>query len=524
MKGYGKIIPSILDNRIESEHAILASNKKANDSPDTNKLLRLKAMNNNPIIYLSHWAKMKPNSKAIVSPKFSINYKNLNELVLKISQKLSAHGICEISSIVTCFAKKEIEWILTLALMRLGCTSGSNHGYSNINEIDDVDWVISDKELPFKYDGQVIIVTGQWLNELPTDFAFNKFSEHIINQRFSLTSGTTGQPKTVYRSYNQLISSAKAHCCTNPVYSSTVELMRLSAGGGFTQALAMLISGSALYCSHGPQSIYNIIKKHRIACISGSPTQIGSLIQHMHQNNLEPLNIKLVKYSGSQASKKLIGAIHHFLSPKIYTTYGSTEAGGIAGMYIDEHFQENVVGYVFPNVQVEIIKDGQPVIDEPGIVRIQSMNMVQHYHNHAEASSEVFKDGWFYPGDRGLINKDGMLSILGREKDFINKGGVKIDPAQIDLTLINHPDIEDAAIFSFDDHLGVPQIAAAVVTNIAVDFEKIGNYLSSLHGSKAPKYYIKAGKIPRNHMGKVMRKELKEKFESALINKLILND
>lgn len=476
-------------------------------------------MNLNPIIYLSHWAKLKPKSNSIVTPKFTISYENLNKLVIKIAYKLNQHGINSKSFVMTCFANKEFEWIITLALMKLGCTSGSNHGFSNINDFDNIDWIISDRELVFKKEGQIIVVNSHWLNELPTNLTDGEGDLQAIGKRFSLTSGTTGRVKVVFRAYDQLLSSAKAHCCTNPHYSKTLELMRLSAGGGFTHALAMLISGSPLYCSNGPQSVYEMVKKHRIGCLSGSPTQIGKLIQYLDQNNLKPLNIKLVKYSGSQASKKLVTAIHHYLAPKIYTVYGSTEAGGIAGMYIDENFQENVVGYVFPNSQVEIIKDGLVVINEIGVVRVRSMNMVQSYQGNAVASAESFKDGWFYPGDRGLINEDGLLSIIGREKDLINKGGVKIDPAEIDVSLINHPDIHDAAIFSFEDNLGITQLAAAVVPNSTINLNEVGNYLLNLHGLKSPKYFINAKEIPRNHMGKVNRFELTEKFQSILIKK-----
>lgn len=477
-------------------------------------------MNNNPIIYLSHWAKLKPNSKAIITPKFTISYESLNQLVIKIANKFNQYGINSKTSVMTCFVKKEVEWIITLALMRVGCTSGSNHGYSNINDLESVDWIISDRELAFKKEGQVVIVNNQWLNELQTNLVNTEYSPPEIGERFSLTSGTTGRVKVVHRTYNQVVSSAMAHCCTNPHYSNTLELMRLSAGGGFTHALAMLISGSPLYCAGGPQSIYDIAKKYRIGCLSGSPTQIGGLIQHLDQSNLEPLNIKLIKYSGSQASKKLVKAIHKYLSPKIYTVYGSTEAGGIAGMYVDEKFQENVVGFVFPNSRVEIIKDGLPVFNEIGIVRVQSMNMVQSYQGDHVASAESFKDGWFYPGDRGLINENGLLSILGRENDLINKGGVKIDPAQIDASLTNHPNVQDAAIFSFEDHLGVTQLAAALVSNEQLNFKDVHAYLFNLHGSRAPKHIIRANEIPRNHMGKVMRKELKEKFEPILLKTL----
>lgn len=481
-------------------------------------------MNSNPISYLEYWAKLKPKQNAIASNKLVISYKKLNDLSKRISCKLEKLGIKQSSTVITCFSRKDIEWILTLAIVRLGSNSGSNHGYAHLNELTELDWVITDKPVDFHNKSQVILIDSIWLNNAAKVFDDEIFFKHPnqINSRFCLTSGTTGIPKRVYRTYDRVISSARAQCCTNPHYSTTLELMKLSAGGGFTQAISTLISGSTLYCSDNPKNVYELIKKYQIKCLSGSPAQIGRLISHIHQSQKDSLNLDLVKYGGSQASLKLIQNIRQYLSKNIYTTYGSTEAGGIAGMYIDQRFQSNMVGYINPGVKVEVLDGEEPVLNQVGIIRIKSPMMTSEYYKNPKASQDTFRNGWFYPGDRGVITDEGLLSVTGREKELINRGGIKIDPAKIDNSLVNHDQIIDGATFSFEDHLGVVHLAAAIVPETTtINMNEIYTYLLKLHGkSRTPQYYLRVQAIPKNHMGKVMREDLKKKLEPILIKKL----
>jgi acyl-CoA synthetase (AMP-forming)/AMP-acid ligase II len=111
---------------------------------------------------------------------------------------------------------------------------------------------------------------------------------------------------------------------------------------------------------------------------------------------------------------------------------------------------------------VDELDQVQP-FDTEGIVRVASSTMANEYFNNPEATAESFKEGWFYPGDRGRLNENGLLFLTGRESEIINRGGTKIDPVTVDEDVLAYPGVEDAAAFGLSRRVGVEEIAIALV-------------------------------------------------------------
>lgn len=443
----------------------------------------------------------------------------------QLSENLILSGLISGSKVILCFRQKELEWIVTLALFKNKCSTGSNHGYLFLNDLTDLDYVITDQAIPYPTASNQIIVNK---NLTVTPHLQNKkvSPHHSENfERFFLTSGTTGTPKIVSRPMKSVLDNARIFCTLNPNYSSTLDLMRLSAGGGLNQALSTLVSGSTLYCANNSKLAYELLNQYHIKSLHGSPTQIGNLIKLIHDNQLPRLNLDIVRYTGAQASTKLVRNIQECLSKKIYISYGSTEAGGIAGMFLDDQLGPNFAGYVYPHATVEVLDNNLSIYDQPGILRVKTNHLVNGYKNNPDATDQHFKEGWFYPGDRAILYKNGLLQLLGRENDFINRGGVKIDPAEVDQALNGMHEFEDAAVFPSEDKYGIPILVAAVVYESEINLKALHQKLISLLGnSRVPKYYLKVKEIPRNHMGKVLRKQLKERYDSVISEQLQKSD
>ena len=175
------------------------------------------------------------------------------------------------------------------------------------------------------------------------------------------------------------------------------------------------------------------------------------------------------------------------------------------------------VGYLFPWVKLEIVDEGDRSLgfDREGIVRIGGEDCVGSYLV-ADADSEgIFKDGWFYPGDLGILHKDGLLTIVGRTSEVINRGGVKIAPAIIEDVIKSHPAVADAGVVAVTDAKGMPQIWAGVVAKGKFSETEVLAFARGKLGDVTPNRIIAVGALPRNQLGKILRSELAQQLQKS---------
>ena len=130
--------------------------------------------------------------------------------------------------------------------------------------------------------------------------------------------------------------------------------------------------------------------------------------------------------------------------------------------------------------------------------------------NDDTASRDVFRDGWFYPGDMGTVTQDGMLIIGGREKSVLNLGGDKINPELVEHVLSAAPGVSDAAAFAIPNALGIDEMWAAIVwRGNAADQSAVQTHCrNNLPERFQPIHYVTVAAIPRNQFGKIERRRL----------------
>jgi acyl-CoA synthetase (AMP-forming)/AMP-acid ligase II len=137
------------------------------------------------------------------------------------------------------------------------------------------------------------------------------------------------------------------------------------------------------------------------------------------------------------------------------------------------------------------------------------------YENDPKANTDAFFDGWFRTGDEGFFDEDGYLTLTGRIKEIINRGGEKVSPAQVDAALMGHPAVKDAATFPVPHPTLGEEVAAVVVleANSELSVRDLRAYLAErLSGFKIPKRTGFAEEIPKSATGKVQRHKLAEIF------------
>ena len=148
-----------------------------------------------------------------------------------------------------------------------------------------------------------------------------------------------------------------------------------------------------------------------------------------------------------------------------------------------------------------------------GEVVIQGANVTRGYHNNPEANAAAFTNGWFRTGDQGILDATGYLTLVGRLKELINRGGEKISPREIDEMLLTHPAVAEAVCFGVADTKYGEEVAAAVVLRSdATEETLIAHCRERLASFKAPKKIYVVTQIPRTATGKIQRRVVAAAF------------
>jgi acyl-CoA synthetase (AMP-forming)/AMP-acid ligase II len=204
-----------------------------------------------------------------------------------------------------------------------------------------------------------------------------------------------------------------------------------------------------------------------------------------------------------------------------------TEVGGVTSLSHEEQFTHaSSVGRPTPGVEVRIVDDqGADVAQgEPGelLVRVGEpgrYSVMRGYYNRPEETAKTIEDGWIHTGDMARLDAEGYLTIVDRKKDMILSGGFNIYTKEVEQALVSHAGVADAAVIGIPD----PIYGEAVVAFIeALPGFKLNNASILDHaktliaGYKKPKHIFIVDALPRNSLGKVLKRELRERVEAMI--------
>jgi acyl-CoA synthetase (AMP-forming)/AMP-acid ligase II len=209
------------------------------------------------------------------------------------------------------------------------------------------------------------------------------------------------------------------------------------------------------------------------------------------------------------------------VTQSLFVGYGSTECGTVAyaPAAIEDRYP-GASGYVIPSCEVQVCDaDGEPVpAGVCGELRIRGECSVDGYLDDAASSAEMFRDGWFYPGDAGTVSDTGLLCVLGRTRDLMNLGGVKVASEMVEVALAATPGVSDLAAFALDVGNGVDSPWVAVVRAEGFRQETLVAHYRQRFPNLPALSVANIEKIPRNAMGKVQRNVLRSLVKQAMAN------
>ena len=341
---------------------------------------------------------------------------------------------------------------------------------------------------------------------------------------YQYSSGSTGRPKRVCRTQKNLFHEANNFTTTTKITASDnilIVVPLFHAHGLGNCLLAATCTGAALIFLEEVEApfifrcprVLELIQKEKVTILPGVPYIFRALTELPYKNQLDlSTTVRLCFSAGNFLAKDTFDKFNQKFGIPVRQLYGSTEAGAICINFDTEsEIKYNSVGLPVKNVQVKIIDEQENEVDNDttGEIVVKSQSLTSGYYNMPELNQEAFKNGYFYTGDLGNKDQQGRLYITGRKKIFIDTGGNKVDPLEIEDVLITHPKIEEVVVVGTKDAYGGEVIKAVIVLKEQCKEQDILSYCKDrLAGFKIPKIIEFRQEIPKSPLGKILRKNL----------------
>jgi acyl-CoA synthetase (AMP-forming)/AMP-acid ligase II len=332
------------------------------------------------------------------------------------------------------------------------------------------------------------------------------------------TSGTTGRPKTVPLRQRNLVASARNIAAgyglgTSDVTFCVMPLFHIHGLVGST--LATLVSGGTVVVPRRvrPSVFVENLRDHDVSWVSAVPTMLDRLVRASDADAAREIGrLRFGRTSSSSLPIELARRFEETFGAPVLEAYGMTEAS------------HQMASNPLPPGQRRLGSVGVPmgtqlaVVDEnwdeqghelSGEVIVRGPGVVDGYLDNPAANEASFRDSWFRTGDVGTISSDGYLTLVGRIKEMINRGGEKIAPREIDDVLLSHPAIREAVAFGVPDLKYGEVVHAAVVADVDVGEKDLRAHCSQqLASFKVPIRILIVDEIPKGPTGKVQRATL----------------
>ncbi|MBF6318332.1 long-chain-fatty-acid--CoA ligase [Nocardia cyriacigeorgica] len=343
------------------------------------------------------------------------------------------------------------------------------------------------------------------------------------------TGGTTGHPKGVMLSHDNLVTSALGSLSTGHVLSRGGRL--LHAAPMFHLAdFALWTCGNLADATHvfvpafTPAGVLEAIAGHRITDALLVPTMIQMLVDDPAAAAHDLSSMRHLIYGASPISEAVLErAMAAFPGAGFTQAYGMTELSPIATLLSPaDHLRPELrrsAGRAAPHVEVRIVDETGAEVPrgEVGEVVARGDNVMLGYWNKADATADAIRDGWMHTGDGGRMDEQGYVFIVDRIKDMIITGGENVYSVEVENAVAAHPSVAACAVIGVPDDQWGERVHAVIVRQPGADLDEnaVREHCKSLIANyKIPRSVAFVDALPVSGAGKVLKRELRKEFWS----------
>ena len=353
------------------------------------------------------------------------------------------------------------------------------------------------------------------------------------------TAGTTGRPKAVMLSHASFTSFMVSNVePPDPeVEERTLLSLPLHHIAGLQAALASVYGGrsTVIQRQFEAREWMGLVERERVSRALVVPTMLKQLVDHPEFERYDLSSLRVITYGGASMPPMLIErAISALPGVQFINAFGQTETGStIAMVPPEDHVLDgppevvakrrlhlSSIGLPLPDVEVRVVDEAGVAVatGSTGEIVARGPRLMTGYWGQADATAETIRDGWLYTGDLGYVDGDGYIYLQGRAKDFIKRGGEMVAPEEVENIIHNHDGVAECAVIGVPDETWGERVVAVVVAELGASVTEesvLAICREHLAGFKRPERVVVVDALPRNALGKVLKRELRERYGAA---------
>ncbi len=332
------------------------------------------------------------------------------------------------------------------------------------------------------------------------------------------TSGTTGNPKGVLLSHNNLMQNALgiAGGADMEPGDANLAILPLAHAFGILMSNVAYLTGTkvVMHPRFDTTAVLAAIQRHRVTAFSGVPAMFVALLFTPDADAYDTGSLQYCVSASAPLPLNILEGFQQKFHCEIREGYGLSEGTtALTGHTLELPVRPGSVGKPLPGVEVRVVDpmDNPLPTGEIGEVVARGPNIMQGYYNMPEATAAALHNGWLHTGDMGRFDEDGYLYIVERKKDLIIRGGLNVYPRDVEEVLATYPAVIEAAVVGVLSERMGEEVKAFVVTRTPVEAETLmASCRERLANYKSPSQVEFVHALPRNAIGKIDKKALRK--------------
>jgi len=480
-----------------------------NDEPYTNVRIRSNAISlANGLIGLG----IKPGDKVLVmlmnSPEVMISYGGILRAGAIIIPVIFLLGPSEVAHIL----KNSEASAVIVSKAFLETINQAKQGVDTLKNVI----VVEDEEIPDTIKFTDLIKNNP---DTPPNIKVNDDDMAVI----LYTSGTTGVPKGVMLTHKNLYTNAVSCSELNDPEPHEVGLLMLPLSHSFgltVMNVGLMFPNTAVLMSwFDLEGACKLIEKYKVTGFAGVPAMFAMFVNTPEITDKYDLSSLERTSSGSAPLPvEVLKAFEEKFDCVVLEGYGLSEAAPVVtAHYVDRERKPGSIGQVIPGVEIKVVDENNNEVPtgEIGELTVKGPNVSPGYYKLKDETESTFKNGWLHTGDMAKMDEDGYVYIVDRKKDLIIRGGFNIVPRDVEEVLYTFPPVLEAAVVGVPSSTMGEEVKAFVVLREEhkgkiTEQEIIDHCQKTLAKYKTPRFVEFIDVLPRNAIGKVQRKELRE--------------